>query len=235
MYSVTTRTAAEFSPIGSGRNVLCTPPAAAMSCSSHEADDAESRDRVTGKIPPTPSASETNDSRFWMVNGGASASRWTTRKPSSDFPEKIGVDIVDPRPVCRSPGRSVGVTGMSPCAAIGPHTALSVANKPAPSRASRTPRNGRPFSGRNRSASATCGHIIAITTASLCASSEGDAGSPSAAMACPTELDPGVSSAFDASTRIGAVRLIVLMTNHHKEYFKILSLTTLDHRKMYFG
>ena len=36
MYSVTTRTPAELSPIGSGKNVRWTVPAAARSCSSQE-------------------------------------------------------------------------------------------------------------------------------------------------------------------------------------------------------
>jgi hypothetical protein len=38
------------------------------------------------------------------------------------LPEKIGVDIVEPRDDPTSPGSSVGVTGISPRAAIGPHT-----------------------------------------------------------------------------------------------------------------
>ena len=83
--------------------------------------------------------------------------------PSSDLPENTGVDIAEPR--VASPGRSVGVTGISPRAAIEPQTELSDASRPAPARESRTPRSGRPFSGRNRSASETPGHSIATTTA----------------------------------------------------------------------
>ena len=149
-------------------------------------------------------------SRSWMVNAGPSACRCTTRKPSSDLPEKIGVDIVEPRPAAASPGRSVGVTGISPRAAIDPHTAFSVARRPAPARASRTPRSGRPFSGRKRSASAIWGQSIATTTASRCASSEGDSGSPSALIAWLTAgLDPA-GSLSEASTRSGEVTTIGL-------------------------
>ena len=65
---------------------------------------------------------------------------------------------------------------MSPRAAMGPQTAFSEASSSAPARASRTPRSGRPFSGRNRSASATSGHNIETATASRWASSDGEFG-----------------------------------------------------------
>jgi hypothetical protein len=210
MYSVTTRTPAEFSPMGSGRKVRCTSPAAAMSCSSQVADEADARPRTTGIRPATPSASVTRPSRFSIVKAGASASRCTTRNPSNDFPATMGVDIVEPRPASGSRGSKVGVTGIKPCAAMGPHTAFRVASKPAPPRVSRTPRNGRPFSGKNRSVSETCGHSIETTTARRCANSAGDSGWPRAAIAWAMARAPAGCSVELGTTTTDGVRFIVL-------------------------
>src|SRR3954471_2959811 len=122
MYSVTTLTPAEFLRTGSGKKLRCRSRAADRSCSNQEAGTDEARSRVAGKMLPTPSARAANATRSLDVNGGAVGWRWTTRNPSSDLPEKIGVDIVEPRAKSTSPGSSVGVTGISPRAAIGPHT-----------------------------------------------------------------------------------------------------------------
>ena len=188
MYSVNTRTPAEFLPASSGRNVRCSSRAANMSCSSQDEPDAWARTRVAGRMRPSPLPAR-------QTPPGRRCERASVRPALHDDEAFQRLAREHGRrhrraPIAASPGRSVGVTGMSPRAAIGPHTAFSDASRPAPARESRTPRKGRPFSGRNRSASETSDQSIATATASRCASSDGDAGSPRQRALARSECDP---------------------------------------------